>query len=74
MLAYNLGNCLRRWVLPDSVRHGSLRSIQVKLIKSGAQVIRPARHTIFQLAEVAVPRALFAQILQQIGALSPAAG
>jgi len=74
VLAYNLGNFLRRLALPGSVRHWSLRSGQVKLIKSGAKVIRHARHTIFQRAEVAVPRELFAQILQQIWALSPGAG
>ena len=74
VLAYHLGNFLRRLALPGSVRHWSLRSIQVKLIKIGAKVIRHARHTIFQMAEAAVPRELFAQILQQIWALSPGAG
>jgi len=74
VLAYNLGDLLRRLVLPDSVRHWSLRSIQVKLIKIGAKVIHHARHLIFQMAEVAVPKELFQQILERIWALAPSAG
>ena len=74
VLAYNLGNFLRRLALPGSVRHWSLRSIQVKLIKIGAKVVHHARYIIFQMAEVAVPRELFAQILQRIWALVPGAG
>ena len=74
VLAYNLGNFLRRLALPESIRHWSLRSIQVKLIKIGAKVIKHARHIIFQMAEVAVPQQLFAQILQRIRALAPGAG
>ena len=35
VLAYNLGNFLRRLCLPKVVRHWSLRSVQVKLIKMG---------------------------------------
>ena len=33
ILAYNLGNLLRRLCLPRAVEHWSLRSLQVKLIK-----------------------------------------
>ncbi len=74
VLAYNLGNFLRRLALPESIRHWSLRSIQVKLIRIGAKVIHHARYIIFQMAEVPVPRELFAQILQRIWALLPGAG
>ena len=35
VLAYNLGNFLRRLCLPKAVKHWSLRSVQVKLIKMG---------------------------------------
>ena len=35
VLAYNLGNFLRRLCLPKTVKHWSLRSVQVKLIKMG---------------------------------------
>ncbi len=74
VLAYNLGNFLRRLALPGSVRHWLLRSIQVKLIKIGAKVVHHARQVIFQTAEVAVPRELLAQILQRIWALVRGAG
>ena len=74
VLAYNLGNFLRRLALPGSVRHWSLRSIQVKLIKIGAKVVHHARQVIFQMAEVAVSKELFEQILERIWALAPGAG
>jgi len=50
--AYNLGNFLRRLVLPENVRHWSLRSIQVRLIKIGAKVVHHARQVIFQMAQL----------------------
>ena len=54
VLAYNVGNFLRRLTRPESIGHWSLRSIQVKLIKIGAKVVRHTRQVIFQMAEVAV--------------------
>jgi hypothetical protein len=65
-LAYNLGNFLRRLALPRSVQHWSLTTLREKLIKIGAKVVRHARYVTFQLAEVAVPRELFAAILERI--------
>ena len=65
-LVYNLGNFLRRLVLPKKIRDWSLRTLQVKLIKIGVKVIRHSRYVIFQMAEVAVPRALFREILDRI--------
>ena len=59
ILAYNLGNFLRQLCLPKAVRHWSLRSVQVKLIKMGGRLVRHARRLIFQLSEVSVPRRLF---------------
>jgi hypothetical protein len=41
-------------------------------IKIGAKVVRHARAVTFQLAEVVVPRALFAAILGRIGRLRAA--
>lgn len=69
ILAYNLGNFLRRFALPREVSSWSLRSIQLKLIKIGAKVIYHSRRTVFQLAEVAVSEALFAKILSRIHGL-----
>ena len=65
-LAYNLGNFLRRLALPKSVKKWSLRTLREKLIKIGAKVVRHSRYIIFQMAEVAVPRALFRKILDRI--------
>ena len=72
VLAYNLGNFLRRLCLPKAVKHWSLRSVQVKLIKMGGRLVRHSRRLIFQLAEVSVPRRLFQGVLDRIGRLSPA--
>ena len=65
-LAYNLGNFLRRLALPRAIGHWSLRTLQVRLIKIGAKVVRHAGYTCFQLAEVAVPWELFLAILTRI--------
>jgi len=62
-----------RLALPRSVRHWSRRSVQAKLIKIGAKVVAHSRRIIFQMAEVAVPRALFEAILKRIGELAPTA-
>ena len=66
-LAYNLGNFLRRLALPKSVKKWSLTTLRDKLIKIGAKVIRHSRYVVFQMAEVAVPRDLFGDILARIG-------
>ncbi len=63
-----------RLALPTSVRHWSLRCIQINLIKIEAKVIHHVRQLIFQMAEVAIPEQLFAQILARIRALAPGAG
>ena len=68
----NLGNFLRRLCLPKAVKHWSLRSVQVKLIKMGGRLVRRSRRLIFQLSEVSVPRRLFQGVLDRIGRLSPA--
>ena len=41
------------------------------MIKIGAKVVRHAKYVLFQLAEVAVPRKLFARILGRIARLCP---
>ena len=71
-LAYNLANFLRQLVLPKSIQGWTLTTLREKLIKIGAKVVTHARYVTFQLAEVAVPRPLFAQILERIGRLCPA--
>jgi len=66
VLAYNLGNFLRRLALPPGVRHWSLTTLRDKLIKIGAKMVRHARYVTFQLAEVAVPMKLYRDILKRI--------
>jgi hypothetical protein len=48
------------------VKHWSLTTLREKLIKIGAKVVTHSRYVIFQMAELAVPRDLFARILQLI--------
>jgi len=71
-LAYNLANFLRRLALPRSIKHWSLTTLREKLVKIGARIVKHSRYVIFQLAEVAVPRQLFAAILGRIQQLAPA--
>ncbi len=59
--------------LPKEVEHWSLTTLREKLIKIGAKVVRHGRYVTFQLAEVAIPRRLFAEILRLIDGLRPKA-
>ncbi len=70
-LACNLGNFLRRLVLPKKIKDWSLRTLQVKLIKIGAKVVSHSRYVIFQMAEVMVSKSLFHEILERISHLKP---
>ncbi len=56
-------------MLPEEVEHWSLTTLCDKLIKIGAKVVRHGRYVTFPLAEVAIPRDLFADILRRIGGL-----
>ncbi|MDA1349290.1 MAG: hypothetical protein O3A47_10585 [Chloroflexi bacterium] len=55
--------------LVGSIGKGTRLGVQVKLIKTGGRLVRHARRLVFQLATVAVPRDLFAAILQRISEL-----
>ena len=68
-LAYNLANFLRSLALPKVVEQWSLTTLREKLVKIGARIVRHGRYVVFQLAEVAVPRSLFIEILRRIGRL-----
>jgi hypothetical protein len=70
-LAYNLGNFMRTLALPKDAEHWSLTTLREKLVKIGAKVVRHGRYVAFQMAEVAVPRMLFADILRLIAELRP---
>ena len=57
--------------LPDKVEQWSLTTLRERLIKIGAKVVRHGRYVTFQMAEVAIPRRLFAEILRLIDDLRP---
>ena len=64
--AYNLGNFLRTLAIPRTVDPWSLTSLREKLIKIGAKVVSHGRYVTFQMAEVAVSRQMFQEILMLI--------
>ena len=68
-LAYNLGNFMRTLAMPKTAEPWSLTSLREKLIKIGAKVVSHGRYVTFQMAEVAVPRQVFADILSLIAGL-----
>ena len=68
-LAYNLVNFLRQLVLPKPIQGWTLTTLREKLVKIGAKVVSHAKYRVFQLAEVAVPRELFAALLERISRL-----
>jgi hypothetical protein len=56
-------------VLPKPIQNWTLTTLREKLIKIGAKVVSHSKYILFQLAEVAVPRKLFAAMLTRIGQL-----
>ncbi len=58
--------------LPQENERWSLTTLREKLIKNGATVVRHGRYITFQMAEVAIPRTLFVEILRLISGLRPA--
>jgi hypothetical protein len=70
-LAYNLGNFLRTLATPEPIKDWSLTSLTEKLIKIGAKVVSHGRYVAFQMAEVAIPRQMFQEILRLIAELRP---
>ena len=70
VIAYNLGNLLRRLVLPLAIQSWSLTSLQQRLFKTGGRLIRHARYFVLQLAESYLTERLFGQILGRIARLA----
>ena len=68
-LAYNLANFMRTLAMPKTADPWSLTSLREKLVKIGAKVVSHGRYVTFQMAEVAVPRQMFADILALIARL-----
>ncbi len=61
----------RTLALPQEVEHWWRRTPPETLI-IGAKVVRHARYVTFRLADVAIPKALFAEILRLIDRPRPA--
>src|SRR5712671_6467023 len=70
VIAYNLGNLLRRLVLPVAIQSWSLTSLQQRLFKTGGRLVRHARYFVLQLAESHLTQRLFGQILGRIERLA----
>jgi hypothetical protein len=70
VIGYNLGNLLRRLVLPACIQSWSLTSLQQRLFKTGGRLIRHARYFTLQLAESYLTRPLFRQIVARIERLA----
>ena len=68
-----MANFLRTLALPGEVERWSLTSLREKVVKIGAKVVAHGRYLVFQMAEVAVPRELFRQLLDRIAMLRPPA-
>ncbi len=49
----------------------SLTSLKEKLIKIGAKVVSHGRYVVFQMAEVAISRKMFQEVLRLIAELRP---
>ena len=60
---------MRTLAMPKTVERWSLTSLREKLVKIGAKVVSHGRYVTFQLAEVTVPRQIFAEILSLIARL-----
>jgi hypothetical protein len=69
--AYNLGNFLRTQATPEPIKDWSLTSLKEKLIEIGAKIVSHGRYFAFQMAEVAIPKNLFADIRRMIAELRP---
>ncbi len=70
VVAYHLGNLLRRLVLPLAIQSWSLTSCQQRLFKTGGRLIRHTRYFILQLAERHLTQRLFGPILGRIERLT----
>jgi hypothetical protein len=69
VLAYKLGNFMRTLAMPKAAEPWPLTSLREKLIKIGAKMVGHGRYVTFQMAEAAVSRQTFAEILSLIARL-----
>jgi hypothetical protein len=57
--------------MPETTKEWSLMSLKVTLIKIGAKALNPGRYVVFRMAEIAIPRQMFEEILRLIAELRP---
>ena len=57
--------------MPDAVQQWSMTTLRDGLIKIGGKIVHHGRYVTFHMAEVAVPRDLFADILHRIDRIRP---
>ena len=62
---------MRTLATPTTAEPWCLTSLRDKLIKIGAKVVSHGRYVTFQMAEVAVPRQMFKEILSLIARRRP---
>jgi Transposase DDE domain group 1 len=60
---------MRTLAMPKAAEPWSLTSLREKLVKIGAKVVSHGRSVTFQMAEGAVPRQMFAEIISLIARL-----
>jgi Transposase DDE domain group 1 len=66
VIAYDLGNLLRRLVLPVAIQSWSLTSLHQRLFNTGERLLRHTRYFVLQLAESHLTQRLFRQIVRRI--------
>ena len=64
-------NFLRTLATPEPIKDWSLMTLKERLIKIGAKIVSHGRYVAFQMAEVAIPRQMFQEILWLIAELLP---
>ncbi len=57
------------WHFSKEVGHWSLTTLRERLVKIGAKIVSHGRYVTFQMADVAVSRQMFGQILSLIARL-----
>ncbi len=74
ILAYYSGNFLRIMVLPKKIKHWSLKTIQLKLIKIGGRLIKYVRYYWMLLAEVSITAKICFGLMNNIRKLRATSG
>ena len=74
LIAYNLENLWRRFVLSKRIEKWSLTRLQQRLVKTGGRLVKHVRYFWLLLAESHLTRRLFGSMVRRIEALPLPAG